>query len=106
VEVVVANLFLHHFSDAQLVELFHGAGQIAQLFVAVEPRRAVWPLWCSRSLWAVGCNAVTRHDAAASVRAGFAGRELSTLWPASSEWVLTEKSAGLFSHVFVAQRRS
>ncbi|HEU0039582.1 MAG TPA: hypothetical protein VFR76_09925, partial [Verrucomicrobiae bacterium] len=103
-EAVVANLFLHHFSDAQLAELFRAVGQAARLFVAVEPRRAAWPLGCSRLLWAVGCNAITQHDAAASVRAGFAGRELSALWPGDDGWILTEKPAGLFSHVFVAQR--
>ncbi len=105
-EAVVANLFLHHFSEAQLAELFRAVGQAARLFVAVEPRRAAWPLGCSRLLWAVGCNAITQHDAAASVRAGFAGRELSALWPGDDGWILTEKPAGLFSHVFIARRRS
>ena len=100
----MANLFLHHFSDAQLAELFRAVGQAARLFVAVEPRRAAWPLECSRLLWAVGCNAITRHDAAASVRAGFAGHELSALWRGDDRWILTEKPAGLFSHVFVARR--
>ena len=103
-EAVVANLFLHHFSDAQLAELFRAVGQAARLFVAVEPRRAAWPLGCSRLLWAVGCNAITRHDAAVSVRAGFAGRELSALWPGDDGWILTEQPAGFFSHVFVARR--
>jgi hypothetical protein len=51
----------------------------------------------------IGCNAVTRHDAAASVRAGFAGRELSALWPARPGWRLREGRAGLFSHLFVAR---
>jgi hypothetical protein len=105
-EVVIANLFLHHFADAQLAELFRAIANCARLFVAVEPRRAAWPLLCSRSLWVVGCNAVTRHDAVVSVRAGFAGRELSALWPEDNEWILTERAAGLFSHLFVARRRS
>jgi len=104
-EVVTANLFLHHFADAQLTELFLALAHCARLFVAVEPQRAAWPLFCSRALWAVGCNAVTRHDAVASVRAGFFGRELSALWPAGNEWILTEKPAGLFSHLFIARRR-
>jgi hypothetical protein len=55
-------------------------------------------------LWAIGCNAVTRHDATVSVRAGFSGNELSALWPADSGWQLTERRAGFFSHVFVARR--
>jgi hypothetical protein len=104
-EVVVANLFLHHFEDAQLVELFRAVAGRARLFVAIEPRRAPWPLFCSRLLWAIGCNAVTRHDAAVSVRAGFSGRELSALWPADHNWQLNERRTGFFSHLFVAQRR-
>jgi hypothetical protein len=59
----------------------------------------------SRLLWAIGCNHVTLHDAAASVRAGFRGQELLALWPHSSGWDLQEHAAGLFSHSFVARRR-
>ena len=102
--VVTANLFLHHFTDLQLVELLHAIGNRVRLFVAVEPRRAVWPLFCSRWLWVIGCNTVTRHDAPVSVRAGFAQRELSALWTARDGWQLTERSAGLFNHLFVAQK--
>jgi hypothetical protein len=103
-DIVVANLFLHHFEDAQLVELFRAVAGRARLFVAIEPRRASWPLFCSRLLWAIGCNAVTRHDAAVSVRAGFSGNELSALWPVDRDWQLTERRTGLFSHLFVARR--
>jgi hypothetical protein len=52
----------------------------------------------------IGANAVTRHDAAVSVRAGFQGGELSALWPADPRWRLRECRAGLFSHLFLAQR--
>lgn len=103
-DVIVANLFLHHFEDARLGELFRAAAGRARLFVAIEPRRAPWPLFCCRLLWAIGCNSVTRHDAAISVRAGFAGRELSALWPADKSWQLTERRTGFFSHLFVARR--
>jgi hypothetical protein len=54
----------------------------------------------------IGCNAVTCHDAPVSVRAGFKGRELSTLWPRDGEWEITERRAGLFSYLFVAHRKS
>lgn len=103
-DVVVANLFLHHFEDARLAELFRVVAARARLLVAIEPCRAPWPLFCCRWLWAIGCNAVTRHDAAVSVRAGFAGRELSALWPAADGWQLTERRTGPFSHLFVARR--
>jgi hypothetical protein len=103
-DVIVTNLFLHHFEDAQMVELFRAIAGRARLFVAIEPRRSSWPLFCSRLLWAIGCNSVTRHDAAVSVRAGFSGNELSALWPVDKDWQLTERRAGLFSHLFMARR--
>ena len=98
--------FLHHFEDARLAELFRAVAGRARLFAAIEPRRAPWPLFCCRLLWAIGCNSVTRHDAAISVRAGFSGRELSALWPADSGWQCTERRAGVFSHLFVARKIS
>jgi len=104
-DVVVANLFLHHLQETQLARLFAAIAQRARLFVAVEPRRGAWPLFCSRQLWVLGCNAITRYDAQLSVQAGFAGRELSALWPSTRDWEVTESSAGLFSHLFVAQSK-
>ena len=103
-EVVVANLFLHHFNDARLSGLFRSVAAHTQLFIALEPRRGLWPLCCSRLLWAIGCNYVTRYDAVLSVRAGFNRNELSRLWPSGDDWQLTERSTGLFSHLFIAQR--
>jgi hypothetical protein len=97
-------LFLHHFETPRLKALLAIISQRTGLFIALEPRRAKWPLFCSRLLWAIGCNSVTRHDAVASVRAGFAGRELTSLWPEKSGWQLTEQSAGPFSHLFVARK--
>ena len=105
-EIVIANLFLHHFEDARLAELFRLISPRAKLFIAAEPRLAPWPLLCSRLLWAIGCNDVTRHDAVVSVRAGFSGEELSALWPDRQHWRLTEHRAGAFSHLFIAQKIS
>ena len=104
-DTVVTNLFLHHFDNARLVELFRAVADRARLFVAIEPRRASWPMFWCHLLWVIGCNSVTRHDAAISVRAGFSNDELSALWPDKRDWQLTERRAGFFSHLFVAQRR-
>jgi len=104
--VVIANLFLHHFEGVRLVELLQLISQRAKLFIAIEPRRASWPLFCSRLLWAIRCNEVTRQDAVASVRAGFSGYELSAFWPDKQNWRLTEDRTGAFSHLFVARRIS
>ena len=54
-------------------------------------------------LFFLGCNDVTRHDAAVSVRAGFREAEISAVWP-SGPWSLREEARGLFSHLFVARR--
>ena len=105
--VTTANLFLHHFEDADLARLFEGCARRCELFVACEPRRARFPLWAARMLGCIGCNGVTRHDAVISVRAGFRHRELSRLWPdTANEWRLEERAAGLFSHCFSARRLS
>jgi hypothetical protein len=105
-EIVVANLFLHHFGEAQLTGLFCTIARRARLFVTIEPRRAPLPIFFSRLLWAIGCNDVTRHDATVSVRAGFSDEELSALWPDRKNWRLTERRTGLFSHLFIAQKIS
>jgi hypothetical protein len=105
-EIVIANLFLHHFENERLAELLRIISKRTKLFIAIEPRRAPLPLFFSRLLWAIGCNDVTRHDATVSVRAGFYGEELSALWPDKQNWRLTEHRTGLFSHLFIAQKIS
>jgi hypothetical protein len=77
---------------------------VTRLFIACEPRRSAPALAASRLVGLIGCNGVTRHDAVASVRAGFTGSELSALWPAGPGWKLHEGAAGLFSHRFMARR--
>ena len=100
-DAILVNLFLHHFDDTRLSRLLAAAAQRTRLLVACEPRRAALALAGSRLLWALGCNDVTRHDALASVRAGFAGREIGALWPAAG-WRLEESAAWPFSHLFCA----
>jgi hypothetical protein len=101
---VLANLFLHHFTAESLRALFNALADKAELFCACEPRRDWWSLVASRMLGLIGANVVTRHDAVVSVRAGFQVEELSALWPADSSWRLRECRAGMFSHLFLAQR--
>ena len=70
----------------------------------IDEVRGCLPLAGSHMLGLIGCNDVTRHDAVLSVRAGFTGRELSALWPKDDGWMLEERRAGLFSHLFTAYR--
>jgi len=103
IEIVVANLFLHHLAPEALRELFRICGDRARLVAACEPRRSQLALLGCRLMWFIGANDVTRHDAVVSVRAGFTGHELSALWQAP--WQLDERSAPPFSHLFVARAR-
>jgi hypothetical protein len=106
-DLIVANLFLHHFEGAALAGLMRSIGERCNGFVAVEPRRSRLALSASHLVGALGANAVTREDAVLSVRAGFRGAEIGALWSApQGDWTCREYAAGLFSHVFLAMRRA
>jgi hypothetical protein len=104
IDITIANLFLHHFTDGQLRSLFSSLSQITNVFAACEPRRNKLASFVARNVWMIGCNPVTCHDAEISVRAGFREKELSALWPSDDRWNLTERRAGLFTHFFAAVR--
>ena len=104
-DVIVANLFLHHFEGAQLAALLAAIAARCDRFFACEPHRAWLALAGSHLVGAIGANAVTRQDAVLSVHAGFRSNELTALWPGrTAEWTLQEYPAGLFSHCFRAER--
>ena len=105
-DVIVSNLFFHQFGTHPLVELLQLAAHTARTVIALEPHRAWLPKFCGHWLWAIGCGPVTRHDAHVSIRAGFRGQEISAFWPDKKNWELTERSAGLFSHLFIARRKN
>ena len=102
-DIITANLFLHHLDDAMLARLLRLAAGKARAFASTEPRRSISALLGSRLLFALDCNGVTRHDAVASVRAGFSGGEISRLWP-RGDWSLRESLALPFTHCFTARR--
>jgi len=101
-DIVTANLFLHHLDDAALSQLLGLVARHTRAFVACEPRRSAFALLGARMVFALGANDVTRHDAVASVRAGFGGRELCGLWPAGANWRLAEHGVFPFTHLFQA----
>ena len=104
-DVIVTNLFLHHFDERQLAALMSAIAARCDAFLACEPRRALLPLAGSYLMGVIGASSITRHDAVLSVRAGFHGQELATMWPReSADWQLREREAGLFSHLFQAIR--
>jgi hypothetical protein len=72
--------------------------QHSHRFFACEPHRGWLALAGSHLVGALGANAVTRHDAVASVHAGFRGSEIGAFWPAATAtWQCHEARAGLFS---------
>ena len=103
-DVVVANLFLHHFEGHELVQVLEAITRTTAVFVACEPRRSWRALAGSHLIGGLGANAVTRTDAVLSVHAGFRDRELSSLWPDRTGWKLDEAAFGPFSHWFCAVR--
>jgi hypothetical protein len=107
-DIIVTNLFLHHFEGAQLGALLSTIASRTDQFFACEPCRSWFSLAGSHLIGVIGANKVTREDAVLSVHAGFRGNELSLLWQEyetpSSQWKVHEYSAGLFSHCFYADK--
>lgn len=99
-DLVAANLFLHHFEDDALTRLFRGIQRVAPRLVATEPCRASLAHASTGLLRLIGVDKITLHDAAASVRAGFSGKELSGLWQEAGGRPLEDRRAGIFTHVF------
>jgi hypothetical protein len=93
--VVIANLFFHHFDDAQLARLGVLMNR-ARVIVACEPLRLnrtarLFSLLCP----CIGAHPVTRHDGRLSIAAGFRHDELPRLlgldptvwsWRVSATW--------------------
>ena len=105
-DVVVANLFLHHFEGEALRRLLAGCARRADALAACEPRRSRFALFASHLVVFLGANAVTRRDAVLSVRAGFIDDELEQAWPdRSGAFRLDEYEDGPFTHCFCVRRR-
>ncbi len=98
--VVVANLFLHHFSAGQIGEIGTSVGRHARVFLASEPNRSR----LSQGLFALLCRAlrlhpITRHDGHVSIAAGFNKSELPALLkldPAVWNWKETSTLRGAY----------
>lgn len=76
-EIVIANLFLHHFSTEALAQLGRSLPAACRIFLASEPARRRLHLAQGALLSVLALlSHVTRHDMRASIRAGFLGGEL------------------------------
>jgi SAM-dependent methyltransferase len=80
-DVVFCSLFLHHFEDADVVRLLAGFRTVARRAVlAIDLERG--PLayhFVPATQWLFGWDAITMHDAPASVQAAFTRDELLAL---------------------------
>ncbi len=102
-DVLVGNLFWHHFSDEQLVDL---AATVAKFRVvlASEPLRARFPQVLG-ALLVPFVNHVTRHDMFISIRAGFRPGELAHQWQlGSAKWQVEESTGFLGACRLIAHR--
>lgn len=104
-DIIVTNLFLHHFERDELRQLLNAVANSTALFFCCEPRRSLVSLFGSHLVGLIGAGAVTRKDAVLSVHAGFRDQELSAHWPSACGWSLREYSAGLFSHCLLARKK-
>jgi hypothetical protein len=92
--VVVANLFLHHLDNEELVLLGQRVrGAKAVLFA--EPYRSGFALFWARLIYPF-VGRVTRYDMLVSIRAGFRDGELEELLSAGFEW---SDSVGVFGGI-------
>lgn len=92
--VVVANLFLHHLDNEELVLLGQRVrGAKAVLFA--EPYRSGFALFWARLIYSF-VGRVTRYDMLVSIRAGFRDGELEELLSAGFEW---SDSVGVFGGI-------
>ena len=104
-EIVITNLFLHHFTDQQLRALGAMISPMARLIVAAEPAR----LWIHRFLGRLLCevaelNYVQRHDMQLSIRAGFRGDELRVALGLGDEWQVQLQMHPFGGYRFMAER--
>ena len=80
-DYVFCSLFLHHFEDAEVVELLHNFGEVARKAVLVIDleRNPIPYYFIAWSRPVLGWDPVTVHDGAISVEAAFRRRELEDL---------------------------
>ena len=79
-QVVVANLILHHFSDADLHAIGSRLANHARVIVAADLYRSCFYEFTFKIVARlIGAHPVSRHDGRLSIRAGFRGEELPRL---------------------------
>ena len=75
-DMVIANLFLHHFDSQQLHVIGERLRASCRHLIVNEPARRSLHLYQGKLLNLLGIHPITRHDMAISIRAGFLEQEL------------------------------
>ena len=78
-DLLVANLFLHHFEKEQLAQIGRSIARGPRVVLACEPVRRRLHLGQMRALRIIRLHPVTRHDGFVSIGAGFRRAELPSL---------------------------
>lgn len=106
-EVLVANLFLHHFTDAQLRMLGSRISPKTRLILAAEPERRWMHTIMGRFFsWLAELHPITKFDMQVSIRAGFREDELSaSLGLDAQAWGWKHQATLLGGYRFIATRR-
>jgi 2-polyprenyl-3-methyl-5-hydroxy-6-metoxy-1,4-benzoquinol methylase len=104
--VVLGNLIFHHFDDETLRQLGRHLDEHARLIIACEPHRSAWahtlfPLATAL----IAAHAVTRHDGAISIDAGFREDELAgALGLSPTRWRWRARTTFRGGYRFTAER--
>ncbi|MDZ4287872.1 MAG: hypothetical protein U0984_07930 [Prosthecobacter sp.] len=104
-EVLVVNLLLHQFQDAQLRRLGSRIPPTTRLIVAAEPARSPAHAVLGRLLCAAArFHPITRHDMQVSIRAGFRHDELAKALALEPGWTTSSATTPFGAYHFVAFR--
>ncbi len=103
-DVVVANLILHHFTDSELAEIGRLWMQDAQWILVREPLRS--RAMMRFVLYPLGLNRVTRHDMRVSIEAGFRQNELPLALGLSEDWSVKTRHTQRGAYEMCAHKRT
>lgn len=106
-EVLIANLFLHHFTDEQLREIGRRVPPRTQIILAAEPERRWMHTVMGRFFsWLAELHPITQFDMQVSIRAGFRDDELPrSLGLDERDWQWQCKATPLGGYRLMAVRR-
>jgi len=104
-EVLISNLFLHHFQPDQLRTLGQRIPPQTRLILAAEPARRWLHTLSGRLFCSIAeLNHVTRYDMQVSIRAGFRGQELPDQLGLGEDWEVTVQETLLGAYRMIARR--